>query len=226
MIKIENIPESEVYRYLGYDEEKHILTDEMRVLVRHCIDQMLSAVEPKVVISPLLALKREEEGIYAENFLLRGKDIKIHLDQCGEAVFMAATLGNRIDMLIRKSEALNMAEAVIMDAAANVAIEQVCQQEEDHLREAIIASGKYLTIRFSPGYGDFPIESGHDLLRILDAPRKIGLSVTPSHIMTPRKSISAVMGVADIDVKGRLAGCANCVMKEKCVFRKRGTTCD
>ena len=225
MTKPEEISESEVYRYLGYDEKKHIVTDDMRLLIKKCIALMLDTIEPKVTVSPVLPVVREEEGVLVGSCRLSGKDIAAHLDKCREAVFMAATLGNEIDTLIRRTETLNMAEAVILDAAANVAIEQVCQTEEDRIREEIIRSGKYLTMRFSPGYGDLPIETQHEFLRMLDAPRKIGLTVTSSHIMTPRKSITSIMGIADIYVKGKLAGCGNCVMKDKCIFRKRGTTC-
>ena len=225
MTKPEEISESEVYRYLGYDEKKHIVTDDMRLLIKKCIALMLDTIEPKVTVSPVLPVVREEEEVLVGSCRLSGKDIAAHLDKCREAVFMAATLGNEIDTLIRRTETLNMAEAVILDAAANVAIEQVCQTEEDRIREEIIRSGKYLTMRFSPGYGDLPIETQHEFLRMLDAPRKIGLSVTSSHIMTPRKSITSIMGIADIYVKGKLAGCGNCVMKDKCIFRKRGTTC-
>lgn len=225
MTKLEEISESEVYRYLGYDETRHTLTEDMRILIRTCIGKMLDTIEPKVVVSPKLSLRREEDKIYAENVLLPGKDIATHLDKCKDAVFMAATLGNGIDTLIRRTETLNMAEAVILDAAANVAVEQVCQREEERLREENLRTGHYLTMRFSPGYGDLPIETQHDFIRILDAPRKIGLSVTSSHIMTPRKSITSIMGIADIYVKGKLSGCGNCVMREKCIYRKRGTTC-
>ena len=225
MTKLEEISESEVYRYLGYDETKHILTDEIRMLITKCIRQMLDTIEPKVTVSPVLPVSREEDGVMVGSCRLSGKDIAAHLDKCQEAVFMAATLGNKIDMLIRRTETLNMAEAVILDAASNVAIEQVCQMEEDRIREEIIRSGRYLTIRFSPGYGDLPIQTQHEFLRMLDAPRKIGLSVTSSHIMTPRKSITSIMGIADIYVKGKLSGCGNCVMREKCIFRKRGTIC-
>ena len=86
--------------------------------------------------------------------------------------------------------------------------------------------GQFLTGRFSPGYGDYPIAVQNDLLRLLDAPRKIGLCATPTHLLTPRKSVTAVLGVAGHPVTGRRAGCANCALRERCAYRKEGKTCE
>ena len=43
-------------------------------------------------------------------------------------------------------------------AAAAAAIEAVCDEENDRLREEIEAEGLYLRPRFSPGYGDLSLE--------------------------------------------------------------------
>ena len=68
-----------------------------------------------------------------------------------------------------------------------------------------------------------------NLLKILPLPadtvRGCGLAVTPQHLLTPRKSTTAILGIADHPVTGTRAGCATCHLKETCSFRKRGTTC-
>ena len=226
MEKLSGLPLKEVYRYLGYDENKHELTDQMRQLVAQGMEDVLRLSEPRTVCSPILPLRRDGGSLFAGELMLPGKDIEAHLEHCTGVIFMAATLGVRLDQWIRRTEMLDMAKAVILDAAANTAIEKTAQAAEEELRQKIRSHDQYLTMRYSPGYGDFPIGLQQEVLRLTDAPRKIGLSVTPSFIMIPRKSITAVMGVADIDVKGRLAGCRTCVMNKKCIYRKRGTTCE
>ena len=76
-----------------------------------------------------------------------------------------------------------MARAVVLDSFASVAVEQVCQKVDEILAEKY--SGKYMTFRFSPGYGDYPIEMQKEYLRILDAPRKIGLTTGDSCLLVP-----------------------------------------
>ena len=218
---------AEVCRYLGYDASRHQLTDRDRALIWDGMEKIQLAAQPRTVLSPILPLTDAGQTLSVNaRCALCGRDIRAHLAHCSGAIFLAATLGVQVDRLIRRAEVVDMAQAVILDAAANVAIEQVCSEAEETLRTQLNAQGKYLTMRFSPGYGDFPIETQHTLLEMLDAPRKIGLSVTPTHIMTPRKSVTAVMGVSDVFVKGRLAGCGSCVMRKTCIYRKRGTTCN
>ena len=58
-----------------------------------------------------------------------------------------------------------------------------------------------------------------------DTVRGCGLAVTPQHLLTPRKSTTAILGIADHPVTGTRAGCATCHLRDTCSFRKRGTTC-
>lgn len=215
----------EIYRYLGYRPDSHTLTAPMEELVERGIVQVLETASPRVVSSQPLPLEQEADGLTAAGFYLEGRDISRHLEHCTQVVLLAVTLGAPLDAMIRRAEVTDMAWAVVLDAVSNVAVETAAQQTEETLRKQLEQEGRYLTGRYSPGYGDFPISVQHELLRLLDAGRKIGLSVTQSHIMTPRKSITAVMGIAEIPVKGHLAGCGSCVLRQTCLYRKRGTTC-
>ena len=154
---------------------------------------------------------------------LAGGAIKKHLEGCHEMAIMGATLGTAIDHLIRTSQIRDMAAAVILDCGASVLIEQICDAFELQMKEA--AGGGFLTGRFSPGYGDLPIETQGRLIKILDGPRKIGLTVTQSYIMIPRKSVTAILGIADHPVSGYLATCSECTLKDTCVLRKEGKNC-
>ena len=82
-----------------------------------------------------------------------------------------------------------------------------------------------MTSRFSPGYGDYPLEYQQNVIQYVDGPRKIGLNVTENHLMIPRKSVTALMGIADHPVTGRLATCGECILREKCTLRSEGKHC-
>ena len=96
---------------------------------------------------------------------------------------------------------------------------------EAQLRQWAATEGKYLTGRFSPGYGDWDIAVQPLVAAALDTVRKAGLCVTDTNLMTPRKSVTALLGVSDHPVKGQLAGCGHCVLRTRCEYRKRGKTC-
>ena len=94
------------------------------------------------------------------------------------------------------------------------------------LRALAAAEGMYLTGRYSPGYGDWPIGVQPRIAALLDTPRRIGLCVTGTCLMLPRKSITAALGLSRTPVTGRRAGCAHCALRDKCEYRKRGETCE
>lgn len=155
-----------------------------------------------------------------------GTDLARHLQGCDRMVLMAATLGGEIDALVRRLEVSDIALGAAVDAAASVLLESVCDALETTIRAEITAQGAYLTGRYSPGYGNCPLELQDELCLALDTVRGMGLAVTPQHLMTPRKSVTAILGVAAHPVTGARAGCAHCLLRETCAYRKRGKTCE
>ncbi len=97
----------------------------------------------------------------------------------------------------------------------------------DEAEKAIAARfpDKFLTDRFSPGYGDLPLSLQRALCAALDSQRRLGVTVTESLLMVPMKTVSAVIGLADTPQPARVRGCAFCARRETCTFRKNGNTC-
>lgn len=184
------------------------------------LQQQLYAAERKLLEAA------SPQGIYRveeiDTFDLPGSAIKKHLVECNSMIIMAVTLGAGVDRLIRMSQIKDMAEAVILDAGASILAEQCA----DILEETIRAENSwFVTGRYSPGYGDFPVEMQGRLIREVDGPRTIGLTTNESHILIPRKSITAIIGMADHPVKGYMATCNECIIKESCRLRKEGKQC-
>lgn len=155
-----------------------------------------------------------------------GHDLARHLRGCDAMVLMAVTLGSGADTLIRRLELTDIALAATADAMASAVMEQLCDALEADIRRKITAQGRYLTGRFSPGYGDCPLDLQDDFAVALDTVRGLGLAVTPEHLLTPRKSVTAILGAADHPVTGTRAGCGHCLLREKCEYRRKGTTCE
>lgn len=146
--------------------------------------------------------------------------IKKHLEGCNKIVLMAVTLGTDVDQLLRRTQITDMAMAVIIDAGASILVEQLADEFQKSIK-----AGPFMTSRFSPGYGDWSITEQSRIVRLLDGQRQIGLNVTKDSLMIPRKSITAVMGIAGHPVKGCLATCDECVLKDKCLLKKEGKFC-
>jgi hypothetical protein len=196
-------------------------------LIDSCISLIEKSAKPRYVFRrfKIEETNSSEIKISNTNVFLTGSDILRHLENCTDAVFLAATIGSDADSLIRTSQVTDIAKAVVLDCCASAMIESVCCFAEGELRKAATQKGEFLTSRFSPGYGNLPLSLQKDFLAVLDAQRKIGLSATADNLLVPNKSVTAVLGLSDRPVFGALAGCKTCALKGKCEFRKNGTTC-
>ena len=156
--------------------------------------------------------------------LLPGEDVHKHLTGCGQAILLAVTLGPGVDAQIRRAGVGDIAAGVASDALGSALAEQAADAAEAQLRQWAATEGKYLTGRFSPGYGDWDIAVQPMVAAALDTVRKAGLCVTDTNLMTPRKSVTALLGVSDHPVKDNWPGAA-IVLRTRCEYRKRGKTC-
>lgn len=210
----------EILRYLGCTVEHP--PEELVRSVDRCSAEIQRAARPRAVWRQLPLVGTRPQGTGAD---FQGQDIRRHLSGCHQVLLMAATLGPEVEQMLLRAQVRDMAQALVLDSCASAAIEAVCDGLEEELREQFLAQGSYLTDRFSPGYGDFPLAQQRELCSLLDTQRRIGLTLTPSGILIPRKSVTAVLGVADSPRHRRSQGCAGCAMYETCTMRKGGTPC-
>ena len=130
-----------------------------------------------------------------EPFLLQGKKITKHLCKAKKVVIMAVTIGEMVEEEI--SNHFKDGEytlALLMDAAATTAVEQVADGIEKAVDQKIRMTGLSRRWRFSPGYGDWPIQCQPEMLKLAKAD-EIGLGVTSSLMLNPRKSVTAIIGL-------------------------------
>lgn len=207
------INRAEVLQYLGWRGSE--IPPEVNAQLDGCLQETLTLASPRVVwrLLPMLP-----------GGLRVGDDIQALLSESTQCVLLAATLGNALETAIRRAQVRGLTRALMLDCCGSAAIESVCDAAEAEIRAAV-GEGKHLTDRFSPGYGDLPLSVQPLLLDILDAPRRIGLTLTPTGIMTPRKSVTAILGIADTPQPRRFRGCAYCSMFENCAYRKAGKSC-
>ena len=211
----------EVLRYMGTPPEA--ADDALRALVDECAARLLSAAQPRWTYKAF-GLSFEDSGVrLSSGLLLPGQALRSHLSGCTRVCVLCATLGAQTDTLIRRAECTDMARALALDCCASALAEQLCDSIEVHLHRQF--PGCYFPYRFSPGYGDLPLEVNTPLLALLDGPRTIGLCAAASHLLTPRKSVTAILGVADHPIKSHKRSCLGCPAHDGCQYRKSGGHC-
>lgn len=212
----------EAYRYMGcFDEPNGKTVNELN----HASELILECFSPRYIYKICTLEKETEITLKGTVLKLAGRCIKSLLHDSNECIIFCATIGNRVESLIRQWEIRDLYFATMLDACASSAIEAVCNNIETLFLQKISGENKFLTDRFSPGYGDLPIIIQKDFCASLDTNRKIGVTVTESGIMIPRKSVTAIMGISSNEQRHRTIGCTGCQNIEHCKFRENGVTC-
>ena len=121
----------------------------------------------------------------------RGTWKRTHLNGA-DVVFLCGTIGAEFDCWQRRLSVLSAADALLSQRIGLDAVEKVMDDLEKRLRLEVEVEGKRLKPRRSPGYGDLPLELSRRILDELDAPRKLGVSITDSNLLVPSKSVTAI----------------------------------
>lgn len=179
--------DGEILRYAGVkrpDERTLALLDEVKQ----------EAKPVYKVCYLILPVQTAETACDLGLFSVSSAKLAKNLAGCKEAALFAATTGVEIDRLIARYGKLSPVKALLFQALGAERIETLCNAFcKDIEREY----GGYARPRFSPGYGDLPLETQRQIFRVLDCERKIGLTLTDSLLMSPTKSVTAFMGLGE-----------------------------
>lgn len=158
---------------------------------------------------------------------LRGRDIYRHLKDARYCALLACTLGMGSERRLRLLGSQKPLESAVFDAACSSYIEAAVEQMDAAVKREAAACGLTGNWRYSCGYGDCPLDAQPAIVATLNATRLIGLTVTPTDLLLPSKSVTAMIGLFDGPVRdaGSRPTCATCRMRGGCRFRARGTTC-
>ncbi|MDU2197246.1 MAG: vitamin B12 dependent-methionine synthase activation domain-containing protein [Peptostreptococcaceae bacterium] len=220
-----SIDREEVLRYLEYKGQD--IDNNLIEIIEECRNITKDRINPRYTFR-VYSIKQKYKGIIeleGTNLILESNDLYEILKDCNECILMAATLGINIEKDIKKYSCTELTKGIIIDSCATTAIEEVCDRVQNEIENNILKNGQYLTFRYSPGYGDLSIEKNTEILTILNGQKEIGLTITNSGIMIPRKSVIAIIGITDKKVEQDKTSCSTCKNKSKCKFKKGVNSC-
>lgn len=208
----------EIYRYLGYGAGKPDIR--VSALVDETLLELLRVIKPKNIYRVYHCMT-DRERVFVGDMEIKSRKLAENLAQCHTAALFAATLGLEADKLLWRYELVNMAKASIVQACGAACIEAYCNIVQENIRlEEQKKNDRPLFIRprFSPGYGDLPLETQKDIFGALDCTKRIGLTLTQNLLMYPTKSVTAFLGFTDNPGNCHIGKCKSCD-KADCAFR-------
>ena len=176
---------SEILRYAQAKGE----SPELDLIIDECIGEVSDKLLYKVCYGEF-DISVDQPNIDFGFMNITSKDLSKNLKDCKKTVVFGATVGIELDRLILRYGRISPVKALIFQAIGAERIEALADAFNNEIKE------KYITVpRFSAGYGDFSVYKQTDIFNILDCGRKIGLTLNDSMMMSPTKSVTAIIGI-------------------------------
>ncbi len=202
--------EKEILRYADCREAD----GEISALLEMCIKEIMGKLAYKVCYREM-QVKIDGDICDFGAFHLQSKKLAVNLKGCKNVILFAATVGVGIDRLIAKYGRISPVRALLFQAIGAERIEALCDVFcENIARERNVG----LKPRFSPGYGDLPLDAQKNIFSVLDCEKRIGLTLNDSLLMSPSKSVTALVGLFDGEGKQTQNKCSAC-NKTDCTYR-------
>lgn len=210
---------SEIWRYAGFLGRQDEINGELKYTFEDVKKEIFGLFSYKVCYRRMKI--SDGNGEFSLPFLLKSKSLLTLLENCDEIIIFAATVGLEIDRYIAKRQKVSPVKALLANAYGAERIENLCDTFCEDIKKQLQSENRFITRRFSPGYGDFPLEAQREIFTLLDPNRQIGVSLNESLLMSPSKSVTAIMGIKQGKCENTAEQkCSDC-NKADCVFRKQ-----
>lgn len=191
------VNEKEIWRYSGYMGLSDNVDEELKGVLSQVEEELKNSFAYKVCYRRIPI--EWVDGMPVLPFSCESKNLATCLKGSSEIVIFAATIGLDIDRHIAKYQRFSPTKALLMQAYGAERVEALCDAFCQDIEAEVGLEGLTCTNRFSPGYGDLPLEKQIDVFRLLDCNRQIGISLNESLLMTPSKSVTAIFGLKKCD---------------------------
>lgn len=125
--------------------------------------------------------------------LIKGKKISNILKDCEYCSLFVSTIGTALENHAAEMAKDDPSGAFYLEHIGSWMAEYMAETVNNRIAQNTIKAGFVPKKRYSAGYGDWPVASQKEILELTEA-KRIGVTLTESYLMIPRKSVSALIG--------------------------------
>ncbi|HJP19626.1 MAG TPA: vitamin B12 dependent-methionine synthase activation domain-containing protein [Nitrospinota bacterium] len=125
--------------------------------------------------------------------MVNSKKMAEILKDCEYCSLFVSTIGAELENHVAEMAKDDQSGAFYLEHVGNWMAEYMAEAVNKRISQGIINAGFISKRRYSAGYGDWQVEAQKEILELTEA-RRIGVSITESCLMIPRKSVSALVG--------------------------------
>lgn len=198
-----NVKPGEVGRLLGYGREE--IPDRVKAILAEIEDRAPQLLEPKCAWR---RLKRHD--LTHSPYLHYVDDVALCL----------VTIGPKLEQELEEHKREGqLGRALVMDMFGSASAEAAADAANAAIVAELSDKGYYCSNRFSPGYACWDVKEQEWVLPTLEG-EELGVSLTEGFMMSPRKSITFALTLADSPVHSRHEHtCGSCGMVD-CLYKR------
>ncbi len=210
----------DIEEFIGY--ERGLSPEPIRGIIENSLEKAgeICAIQGTLLLASGISFNGTASTLAVGGITFEvGKIIFGQIRRSESVALFICTAGARIteaaEDLARRGDDL---EAYILDAVGSEVVESAMDRIQDELELELNAEGIGMTDRYSPGYCGWSVAEQHKLFPLF-ADIDTGVTLTPSALMQPIKSVSGIIGIG----KGlRPSGyaCSACEMSN-CIYRRK-----
>jgi len=194
-LKLAPIEMAEIYRYLGYPRGT---TPGLRIVkrVQQLVHDSLPHLAPQGTFS-VYRINQRRRGFLELGGVTISGDIEEYMAHANRLAVFAVTVGDAISARATSARERDAFATLVLDSVGSWGVEAAA----DALMERIgrhLGSGEALTLRYSPGYCGMALSEQRNLFRLLRGD-SVGVTLLPSMVMQPLKSVSGLVGMGSAE---------------------------
>ncbi|MBU1339686.1 MAG: hypothetical protein KKD56_11550 [Acidobacteria bacterium] len=213
-----DIPEKPLLHRIGKLREEQKISKRLKKELQKAVWEIRNHAQPKAVFHVVPVYRNNGSIVLNNKVFIHSKKLALILNPCRKVAVFLTTIGAEVDRIIKQHMKNRPHFGFLLDAAASVAAESVAQYVQDYIEDNLQEDEK-TTLRFSPGYCDWPLEEQKKIFNIVPH-ESIGVNLSESYLMSPRKSISGVIGICpSACLEASRNACLICA-KPNCLHRR------
>jgi hypothetical protein len=176
-------------------------------------------LQPRVIARRLLIEDLQHERLKLEgNGRLSGGLLAEHMGGAQEVVIVLCTVGEALECRAAEVSIEDPVYGLALDGVGSAGVEALANAACALFEEEATKEDCQVTIPLSPGMVGWPVEQGQpQIFDLLDA-SEVGVRLTESMMMLPRKSLTFVLGMGKELIAGGRT-CDYCSLKETCRYQ-------
>lgn len=191
------------------------------IFIREILEELNfdTGINGGYVVREIESLNVKAGTISIENRTLNpGSQVCRYIRESTHAALFLCTAG---EDFTRMTNALNeqgdIMEAYILDAIGSLTVENAIDKIQEDLKKIFHKEHLKISNRYSPGYCNWPLSDQTALFELIGE-NPTGITLSDSCLMTPRKSVSGILGIGK-NLKHHEYGCKVC-QNTTCIYRK------